>query len=190
MYKKSDLQKMITTSDYLFLDRDGVINKRIVGGYISKWEDFEFLEGVLDAIAVFSHYFKRIFIVTNQQGVGKKIMSEQDLQNIHHQLKTSIKNKGGQIDAIYYCPMLKDESNNCRKPGLMMAMKAQKEFPEIVFNKSIMIGDTASDMLFGKNAEMKCVLLKNKHTTAKDLQNADTFIENLSEVANLIKSKN
>ena len=137
-------------------------------------------------MAVFANYFDRIFIVTNQQGIGKGLMNEQELKEIHRQLKEHIEKNGGRIDAIYHCPMLRSEPDNCRKPGLYMARAAQKDFPEVDFRQSMMIGDTAGDMEFGKNAQMKRVLLTNEHTTANDLKNAQSSIEKLSEIDNLI----
>ncbi|OYT16793.1 MAG: phosphatase [Bacteroidetes bacterium 4572_77] len=181
------LQEIIKTSDYLFLDRDGVINKRKLDDYITKWEEFEFLDGVEETIAVFSQYFKRIFVVTNQQGIGKGLMSEEDLQGIHQNMQKSIEDFGGNIDAFYFCPMLRQQHDNCRKPGLFMALQAQRDFPEVDFSKSLMIGDTATDMLFAKNAGMFRVLLQNEYTQAKDLENSQIQINSLSDIANLLK---
>lgn len=181
------LQNFFTDKKYLFLDRDGVINKRIVGGYISSWEDFEFLPGVLEAISKFSIYFNKICIITNQQGIGKRLMSHEDVEKIHQLMKRSIEEAGGRIDGIYYCSKLKDEEDNCRKPGVFMAHAAQKDFPEIVLEESIMIGDTRGDMEFAKNAGMTGVLLVNEHTEAKDRELADDSIQSLIELSNLIK---
>ena len=181
------LEKLIAHKKYLFLDRDGVINKRILGGYITKWEDFEFLPGVLEALKDFKDYFDRIIIITNQQGIGKGIMSEDNLKDIHLQLAHIVKVHGGEIDAIYHCPMLKNNANNCRKPGIKMALKAQADFPEIDFTQSIMIGDTASDMEFSKNAGMARILLENEYTTESDRTLAEVTITKLTDLSNLLK---
>lgn len=180
------LKKIISDKKYLFLDRDGVINKRILGGYIRNWNEFEFLPGVLEAMKDFSKHFDRIIIVTNQQGIAKKIMNLSDLENIHQNLiKTVVENKG-RVDAIYYCGMLRGEENNCRKPGLVMAKQAQQDFPEIDFSKSIMIGDTKSDMEFAINAGMIGILLENEFTLADDLEFAITSIKTLNELSNIL----
>ncbi len=144
------LHNSIIHKKYLFLDRDGVINERVWGGYITQWQDFHFIDGVKEAIVRFSKYFERIIIVTNQQGIGKGLMSDKDVQHIHQQLIHSIEDVGGKIDAVYYCGDLKSKSKNCRKPGIEMALKAKADFPEICFEKSLMIGDTKSDMEFVK----------------------------------------
>ncbi|NOR86470.1 MAG: HAD-IIIA family hydrolase [Bacteroidales bacterium] len=177
------LKKIISKKRFLFLDRDGVINKRKVDDYISCWDDFEFLPGVLNAMKAFAQQFERIIIVTNQQGIGKNIMSHQDLKEIHQKLKQTVIENHGQIDGIYYCSMLKDAPNNCRKPGNTMALQAQRDFPEINFNESLMVGDTSTDMEFGKNMGMSTILLQNKHTTENDRKHADAFIHQLTEIS-------
>lgn len=182
-----NLQRIITNKKYLFLDRDGVINKRIVDGYITKWEDFEILPGVLEAINIFSKYFERIIIITNQQGIGKRLMTEETLKQIHQKFYQEVINSGGYIDGFYFCPMLKIEDNNCRKPGIKMALQAQEDFPDIDLKKCIMIGDTASDMLFAKNAGMAGILLENNETTLKDKEYALCSIKTLTELSTILK---
>lgn len=142
----------------LFLDRDGVINRRIVDDYVTSVEKFEFLPAVLDALKIFAKNFKNIIVVTNQQGIGKGLMDDSDVQEIHDFMVESIEEAGGRIDGIYYCGSLKEEEDERRKPGIGMALDAKRDFPDIDFSKSIMIGDTMSDMKFGKNAGMYTVL--------------------------------
>lgn len=146
----------------LFLDRDGVINKRIIGGYVKSPNEFEFLPGSLEAIVNLSKRFKHLFIVTNQQGIGKGLMTKFDLGIIHALMLSDIKKAGGTLSAIYFCPDLATSKPNCRKPGISMALQAKIDFPEIDFSKSIMLGDTMSDMEFGKNAGMQCFLITDK----------------------------
>ena len=143
----------------LFLDRDGVINERPKNNYVKNWSEFYFIDGVLDAIKLFSNKFKHIFIITNQQGIGKKIMSEESLVEIHQKMMEEIMSNGGRIDAVYHCPDLATKPVNCRKPGLFMANKAKDQYPDIDFQKSVMVGDTTSDMKFGKNAGMITVFV-------------------------------
>lgn len=181
------LQKIISNKKYLFLDRDGVINKRIMGGYIKTWEEFEFLPGVLDALAIFSRFFDKIIIVTNQQGVGKNVMTKDDLENIHAHLRQEIEKQGGRIDAVYYCTDLRDKKENCRKPGNSMFLKAQEQFPEINQEFSIMIGDTSSDMEFAKNSKMAGILIENENTTEEDKLHADACTDQLITIAHLLK---
>ena len=133
----------------LFLDRDGVINKKIENDYVKSWNEFSFIEGVPEAIALLSKVFGKIIIVTNQRGIGKNLMTELDLKSIHNNMKDVIKKSSGSIDKIYYCTQISD-SANCRKPNSGMAMLAKKDFPEINFSKSIIVGDSKTDMEFGK----------------------------------------
>jgi histidinol-phosphate phosphatase family protein len=143
----------------LFLDRDGVINERIEDGYVTTWSEFSFIDGALEAIAKLATIFDRIFIVTNQQGVGKGLMSKEDLEEIHKLMIEGIERGGGRIDAIFYCPDLSTKAYNCRKPGVVMGLQARKRFPEIRFRRSFMAGDTASDMIFGGKLGMKRVFI-------------------------------
>ncbi len=143
----------------LFLDRDGVINEDKPGGYILNAGEFHFYNGVLDAFKIFGEKFGRIIIVTNQRGIGKGMMTEDDLTAIHEKMKAGVKKAGASIDAIYYCTSTSNAAFE-RKPNPGMALRAKNDFPEIDFNKSIMVGNNISDMLFGKNAGMYTVFVK------------------------------
>ena len=150
--------KSINKSWTLFLDRDGVINEEVAGEYILNWKGFFFTEGALEAFKIFSEKFGRIIIVTNQKGVGKGLMTEDDLLFIHKEMRKKVEAAGGRIDKIYYCTDLDDNCFN-RKPNPGMALEAAKEFPEIVFSKSIITGNKNSDMLFGRSAGMHTVFI-------------------------------
>lgn len=150
----------------LFIDRDGVINRRPLSDYVVRWDEFEFLPGVLGAMAMLSGFFGKIIMVTNQQGVGKGLMTAEDLEIIHTRMVSEIENAGGRIDAVYFCPDMENKPVNCRKPGINMALKAKADFPEIDFSKSLMAGDTENDILFGKNAGMKTVLINTNSIKA------------------------
>ena len=146
----------------LFLDRDGVINRRIPGAYIEYPEQFKFTENCLEAMAVFNKTFNRIVVVTNQQGIGKGIMTEMQLQEVHAFMKTNVENAGGKIDGVYHCPELERHNPDCRKPNTGMALQAKNDFPEIEFSRSVMVGDSISDMEFGKRMNMTTVLIEGK----------------------------
>jgi D-glycero-D-manno-heptose 1,7-bisphosphate phosphatase len=158
--------KQINNIQTLFLDRDGVINKRLVDDYVKNWAEFEFLPGVTESLKILSGIFDRIIVVTNQQGVGKGRMTEKQLNTIHENMKTAVKRAGGRIDAVYYCTDLKDKPGNCRKPSIAMFNKAKTDFPEIDASKSIMVGDSQSDIDFGNNAGMFTVFIGNENKTA------------------------
>jgi D-glycero-alpha-D-manno-heptose 1-phosphate guanylyltransferase len=146
----------------LFLDRDGVINKKRDNDYVKNLEELELLPGAIEAIALLSHFFGKVIIVTNQQGVGKGLMTIGDVQKIHDVIRNKVETHGGKIDAFYCAPQLKSENSPMRKPNIGMAQKAKEDFPEIDFSKSIMLGDSKSDMEFGERANMKTVLVGAK----------------------------
>lgn len=135
----------------LFLDRDGTINRQETGKYVNRWEDFQFLPGTLEAIRVFKGLFGRVFIVTNQQGIARGFLTEDILREIHDRMMLTIMLHGGNIHKIYHCPDL--DGSPCRKPAPGMALQAQVDYPEISFNRSIVIGDNAeTDAAFARNA--------------------------------------
>ena len=146
----------------LFLDRDGVINERIPGAYIKDWNDFQFTPGTLEAFAHFNQIFGRVFIVTNQQGIGKGLMTQDDLSVLHQKMEAAIITHGGRIDGIYTCPDLASQTNNCRKPNPALALQAKADFPDVDFSSSIMVGDSLSDIQFGQKLGMRTVLIDTK----------------------------
>jgi len=157
----------------LFLDRDGVINKKIDDDYVRDLSQFEWLEGVKESLVKLSRLFGKIFIVSNQQGVGKKLMTMEHVEAIHNHIIRTIHDLGGRIDQIYFAPQLKEENSPMRKPGIGMAIQAKKDFPEIDFSKSIMVGDSMSDIEFGKKAGMKTVFITHgKGAEKNDLMDA------------------
>lgn len=170
--------------DTIFLDRDGTINRRIVDGYVTSWEEFEFLPGVLEALYRFSQHFDPIIIVTNQQGIGREIMTHEELAVIHNHMIDEIQKNQGRIDQIYYCPQLKVFNPLCRKPNPGMAMQAQEDYPSIDFNRSIMVGDTDSDIQFGKNLGMFTVRITNNDSEVNVY--ADITVDSLLEFSNMI----
>ncbi len=149
----------------LFLDRDGVINKRLEGDYVKTLAEFEFLDGVPDAIKILSNIFGKIIIVTNQQGIGKGLYTENDLSIIHHYLTDEIEKHEGRIDKVYFSPHLASANHQNRKPGIGMALDAKKDFPEIDLTRSVMVGDSISDMQFGRAAGMRTVFLSEEERT-------------------------
>lgn len=153
-----NIQAQIDREWTLFLDRDGVINEENVGSYITNWEEFNFCKGSLDALKQLNELFGRIVVVTNQRGVGKGIMSLDDLKHIHQNMAGQISAEGGRIDKVYACTALEDNDHN-RKPNTGMATQAREDYPEIDFKRSVMVGNNISDMEFGKRMGMYTVFL-------------------------------
>lgn len=142
----------------LFIDRDGVINHEKLDDYIHTWDEFRFYDAVLDAMRIFKAVFNRVIVITNQRGVGKGITKLDDLHTIHYNMEQAIEQAGGHLDAVYYCTELNND-NPYRKPNPGMGLDAVKQFPEIDLRKTIMVGNTISDMEFGRNLGAYTVFL-------------------------------
>ena len=140
----------------LLLDRDGTINVHIIGDYVRKWEDFEFIPEVLKIIPKFAQHFKHIFVVTNQRGIGKGKYTDKDLADVHSNMIAEIEKVGGRIDGIYYCSALTEEDIR-RKPGRGMFDDILRDYPDIDPAKTLMVGDGDVDMNFAKNCGIKGV---------------------------------
>lgn len=177
----------IDSSWCLFLDRDGVINTRKMGGYIQTVEEFEFLPGADTAIAEFSHIFKYIFVVTNQQGIGKGLMTESNLSEIHRYMKQQVETNGGKITKCYHAPDLEGDNNFLRKPGIGMGLLAKEDFPDVDFSKSIMVGDSDTDIQFGIKLGMKTVRIVTNESMKTP---ADLSVGSLEEFKTWINLKN
>lgn len=135
----------------LFLDRDGVINRRIVGDYVRTTRQWEYLPGALQALRLLSEWAPRIVIVTNQRGVARGLVSPKDLYSIHARLLEDVATIGARVDAIRVCPHLETDGCLCRKPlpGLALSWLAVNR--EVNPARSVMVGDSASDMSMAAN---------------------------------------
>ncbi|MCO5259493.1 MAG: HAD-IIIA family hydrolase [Crocinitomicaceae bacterium] len=174
----------IDSSWTLFLDRDGVINSRKIGGYIETIDEFEFLPNAKSAIVAFSHLFNHVFVVTNQQGIGKGIMTESNLLDIHRYMMDEVENDGGKITKCYHAPALANDNSPLRKPNTGMGLLAQSEFDGVDFQKSIMIGDSDSDIIFGTNLGMKTVRIVGDKLPAVE---ADLNVKSLYDFYKMIQ---
>jgi histidinol-phosphate phosphatase family protein len=143
----------------LFLDRDGVINHEKDQSYVFHYGEFLFYDNTKAALQILTEKFGPIVIVTNQRGIGKGLMTTEDLYRIHQKMVEEIVLAGGRIDNIYHSDSLLDDHPD-RKPNPGMALRAQKDLPAIDFTRSVMVGNNISDMEFGKNAGMYTVFVR------------------------------
>ena len=150
--------------DTLFLDRDGVINQKLDGRYVTNFNEFVFVKNSDLAIRKLHKIFKRILIVTNQQGIGKGIMTEDDLNLLHLQMQRKLNPDFDLIDKIYFCPCLEGDSCNCRKPKTGMLEEAKLDFPEIIIKNSFLIGDSESDIEAGNKFGLKTIKVNETYT--------------------------
>ncbi len=155
----ADWMEQVDESWTLFLDRDGVINERLPGDYVKNVSEFVFLPGAELAIRALTMAFGRTVVVTNQQGIGKGIMTAEDLVAVHEYMLHHVSEAGGVIDRVYLCPELAGDNPKCRKPNTGMAEQAKRDFPEIDFQRAVMVGDSPSDMEFGDRMQMKTVFI-------------------------------
>jgi len=164
----------------LFLDRDGVFNHQIIDDYVKQVHELKIFDGVPQAIADFTKLFGKLLVVTNQQGIGKKLMTVDDMHHLNGYIENLVETYGGKLNKIYFAPQLREEDSNYRKNGTGMGLHAKYDYPDIDFNKSILIGDSESDIDFGIKLGMKTIMLKNSRNLNTK---ADYIFENLHDVA-------
>lgn len=154
--------RAIDKSWTLFLDRDGVINHEKYQDYVYNYHEFIFYDGVPEAIKTLSDLFGHVIITTNQRGVGRGLMTEADLLEIHTSMMQDLEQAGGRVDKIYYC-VADDKDDPCRKPNPGMIFQAKQDFPSIDLQRSLIVGNNMSDMEFGRNAGIYTVFVKTTH---------------------------
>jgi D-glycero-D-manno-heptose 1,7-bisphosphate phosphatase len=155
----------------IFLDRDGVINRKApYGQYITRWEDFHFLPGVIEGIAHLNRAGIRVIVVTNQRCVAKGLLTELDLKKLHGKMYEVLAQSGAIIDAIYYCPHSLEAACECRKPAPGMLLEAAREH-NLDLSDSWMIGDSGSDIQAGKSAGCRTARVSENKPAEKEKQN-------------------
>ena len=168
----------------VFLDRDGVINRKLPEGeYVSSWERFEMLPGVAGAVARLNRAGLRVLVVTNQRGVALGRYTTDDVDAIHRRLQTLLAGHGARVDGFYYCPHDKGQCG-CRKPLPGMFAQAQAQFAGIDAASSVMVGDSLSDVEFGRAAGMQTIFVSGdaahrKPGWERGAELADAAVEDL-----------
>ncbi|MFO0753199.1 MAG: HAD family hydrolase [Thermodesulfovibrionales bacterium] len=155
----------------VFLDRDGVVNRKMPeGDYVKAWEEFVFLPGVFEALALLKKRDLLVIIVTNQRCIARGIISEAELEGIHSRMRDEIRKRNGGIDAIYHCPHDREEGCGCRKPEPGMLLRAVSDFGRkgvrIDIANSYLIGDSESDILAGKAAGVRTIRIGDSPRSA------------------------
>lgn len=183
----------------IFLDRDGTIITLFDGtGYLKHVKDLRLLPGAAKAIRIFNKAGFLVFIHTNQAIIARGNLTEKKLVLIHKTLHERLRKQGARIDAMYYCPhhpraIVKKYriACVCRKPRPGMLRQAAKKFG-VNLKRSFMIGDSSKDILAGKYAHMKTILVKTgnagKEPGAIPIK-PDLIAKNILEAARLIKKK-
>ncbi len=142
---------MTRPKKFIFLDRDGVINRAVRDGYVLTPDEIEILPDAAQGIALLNQVGYTVLVVSNQQGVGKGLLSLATLDAISQRIRDRIAPAGGAIERFYYCPHLASEDCPCRKPRAGLFHQAAEDFG-IDLEKCYFVGDTASDMEAAANA--------------------------------------
>jgi D-glycero-D-manno-heptose 1,7-bisphosphate phosphatase len=143
----------------VFLDRDGVINQKpIEGQYVTRWEDFHILPGVVEGIVLLNRAGFRVIVVTNQRCVAKGLLTVAELEKMHERMTDFLVRAGATIDGTFYCPHEMEPSCDCRKPAPGMLLNAARLL-DIELPASWMIGDSDIDVEAGRNARCKTARL-------------------------------
>ncbi|TSC96834.1 MAG: D-glycero-D-manno-heptose 1,7-bisphosphate phosphatase [Parcubacteria group bacterium Athens1014_26] len=160
-------EKFLKPKKVIFLDRDGVINKKAARGeYIKNWKEFELLPGVIEAIKMLKENNYSIYIISNQAGIARKMMTTEDLEIIHDNSRKELQKNGTDIDGIYYCPHGWNEGCECRKPKTGMFFQAAKDHA-IDLTKAVFIGDDERDLEAGEAADCKAFLVNQDFNLLK-----------------------
>jgi D-glycero-D-manno-heptose 1,7-bisphosphate phosphatase len=163
----NDFPNIFADIEYVFLDRDGVINlKSPEGKYIGHWDHFHFLPGVEEAIAALNRSGRTVIVVTNQRGVALGYYTKADVDAIHEALQKHLAQHAARIDAFYFCPHDKNECN-CRKPKTGLFEEAFQDFPGASATNSIVIGDSLSDIQAARNLGAPSIFIQGDPDTQK-----------------------
>jgi D-glycero-D-manno-heptose 1,7-bisphosphate phosphatase len=159
----------------VFLDRDGVINRKAVEGeYITRWDEMVFLPGIAEAIGLLNRAGFVVIVASNQRCVAKGLVTSRDVEALHKQMTAKLAQQGGKIDAVYYCPHDYKDNCDCRKPAPGMLLDAARD-RDIDMELSWMIGDSATDVQAGKRAGCKTVWI----TDSQNASGADLIATSL-----------
>ena len=168
----------------VFLDRDGVINRKAAeGDYVTRWEDFHFLSGVPQAIASLNQAGWKVIVISNQRCVAKGLLTVNELETIHRKMEAELASFGAKLDGIYYCPHDKNGGCACRKPSPGMLLKAAEEH-QIDLSASWMVGDSESDTAAGKRAGCRTIRIASEFPA--EPESADAFARSLAEASERI----
>ena len=144
---------------FVFLDRDGIINKKLDNNYVKTWSEFEFLPDAIKGIKFLNSHGFQTAIVSNQAGVSRGIFTYAELMAVDERMHKILKENGAVVLKSYYCPHKDEDLCACKKPKSGMFFKARDEFG-IDLNKAWIIGDGERDIVAGKRAGCRGIFVK------------------------------
>lgn len=161
----------------IFLDRDGVINYNRPD-YIKAWAEFEFLPGALEALRRLALLAWPVVVVTNQSAVGRGLVSRQAIEDINRRMVEMVRQNGGRVDEVLYCPHRPEEGCTCRKPQPGLLLSASQRL-RLDLARSFMVGDAECDVGAARAAGCRPVLVRTgrgaEHLARLRRQNVDGF---------------
>jgi len=169
----------------IFLDRDGVINKEV--NYLSKIDDFKFIDGVFETCYFLKNLGFEIIVVTNQSGIARGYFSENDFKLINNWMINQFKLNKVEILDVFYCPHSNESNCECRKPkpGMFLAAKNKHN---INMKESWMIGDSERDITAAYLAGItNTVIVRSGHKIDEENSKAKFYIDSIKDISSLIK---
>jgi histidinol-phosphate phosphatase family protein len=148
-----------TPRSAVFLDRDGVINRRRPD-HVKSWSEFEFLPTALDALRTLCDDGATVVVVTNQSAIGRGLMTFAELESIHRRMLDEVRATGGDIAAIYSCPHVPEAGCTCRKPAIGLLELAADDL-RLSLGNSVLVGDSDSDLGAARSAGCQPVLVSH-----------------------------
>lgn len=183
---------MDTISKFVFIDRDGVINRDPQEKlYVTSWADFHFLPGSVEALKKLTERGYKIAIISNQAGVSKGIYTMEKLNEITQNMLKELNSGGASIYSVQYCIHRDTDNCDCRKPRIGLFKKAAEGI-NVNFGNTYFVGDTKSDIEAGKAIGCKTILvLSGKTKNAKEANDwpskPDFIVKNLQAAVSIIK---
>lgn len=172
----------------VFLDRDGVVNRERAD-YVKSWAEFEFLPGSKEGIALLCRNSCKVFVITNQSGVARGVVSEESILEIHRNMVAEVEAAGGRIEEVYYCGHHPEDMCRCRKPEIGLFERAFADHG-IDPQKSYMVGDKQADIEAGKRAGCRTILVRTGYGMNYSGPRADFVADDILEAAKIIVGGN
>jgi histidinol-phosphate phosphatase family protein len=172
---------------WVFVDRDGVINRNLDGG-VRTWGEFEFLPGAVEGLARLSQHGHRVVVVSNQANIGRGYLTQAQVNDIHRRMTDEVLAAGGTIEAVYYCAHRPEDHCDCRKPSPGLLLRAATELgfsPE----EAYFVGDHTSDIEAAKAVGARPVLVLSGRGDSVVEPCPDFLTGDLNEAADLIVNR-
>jgi histidinol-phosphate phosphatase family protein len=168
----------------VLLDRDGIIN-RMRPDYVKRWEEVDIIPGSLETLARLSRGGCELIVLTNQSAIGRGLVSQKTVNDIHDRMASLVEERGGKIRAFVMCPHTPADACDCRKPAPGLLFRARDELG-VDLSNAVMVGDQLSDVEAARAAGCRAILLDPDGDTARKPDGPWTLARSLSDAADLI----